>query len=69
MNDEKLRVLLERSGEFQADVHEFASGLIPVNGTRHSCNRLNPEKLVVLREFDNEVFISIQFFGQFVSEN
>jgi hypothetical protein len=35
MNDEKLRVLLERSGGFQADVHEFASGLIPADGTRH----------------------------------
>ena len=35
MNDEKLRVLLERSGGFQADVREFASGLIPADGTRH----------------------------------
>ncbi len=35
MNDEKLKVLLERSGEFQADVHEFASGLIPANGKRY----------------------------------
>ncbi|MDD2882978.1 MAG: hypothetical protein PHQ58_21410 [Rhodoferax sp.] len=35
MNDEKLRVLLERSSGFQADVHEFASGLIPADGTRH----------------------------------
>ena len=35
MNDEKLKVLLERSGGFQADVHEFASGLIPADGKRY----------------------------------
>jgi len=35
MNDEKLKVLIERSGEFQADVHEFASGLIPADGKRY----------------------------------
>lgn len=35
MNYEKLKILLERSGGFQADVHEFASGLIPADGKRY----------------------------------
>lgn len=35
MNDEKLGLLLERSDRFQADVHEFASVLIPADGTRY----------------------------------
>lgn len=35
MNDEKLKVLLERSDEFQANVHEFAAGLIPSDGKRY----------------------------------
>jgi hypothetical protein len=35
MNDEKLKVLLERSSGLQADVHEFASSLIPAEGKRY----------------------------------
>lgn len=35
MNDTKLNLLLEQSGRFQADVHEFASSLIPVDGKRY----------------------------------
>jgi hypothetical protein len=35
MNDEKLKALLERSSGLQADVHEFASSLIPAEGKRY----------------------------------
>ena len=35
MNDEKLKALLKRSGGYQADMHKFASGLIPADGKRY----------------------------------